>query len=244
MHTLTMFLLLAASLLPGEAPADADLLSGGDPRSRALVVALHGGSFRGRSAPERARELLAELDGPARGARLRLLVPVAEEPDLPGPYRPPWLDAAGELQVLSLLRRELSARRADPRRLYLAGHGAGATAALTLAARHGDLLAGVAAWSGTPEPLWDGQRRVVGLAEPVIEGLAGVPVWLRTCPEDPYLDRDALQLLVDGLRRQAQERGTPAPEWIQGSGGHGYGPEGPAPGLLWLARQRRATSGS
>jgi poly(3-hydroxybutyrate) depolymerase len=237
MHITTFLaLILCAGLSAGDRLAEPRVLQGGKARSKALVVALHGGSFRGRPPLERAQQLLEDLDSDAGRAGLRLLVPVAEEFPAPGPYRVPWLRPEGEAQVWALVRAETDGRRADPRRVFLAGHGAGATAALTLAARQPALVAGVAAWSGTPEPLWDEERRVVGLAEPVVEGLLSVPVFLRTARDDPYLDRDALRLLVDGLRAQAREHHLPGPTWLEGDGGHGWGPEGPAEGLKWLAK--------
>lgn len=240
MRTNTLLaLVLCAGLPAGDRHVEIHVLQGGKPRAKALVVALHGGSFRGRPPLERAQQLLDDLGPDASRAGLRLLVPVAEEQPAPGPYRVPWLRPEGEAQVWTLVRAEIDSRRAHPRRVFLAGHGAGATAALTLAARQPSLVAGVAAWSGTPEPLWDEQRRVVGLAEPVVEGLRGVPVYLRTARDDPYLDRDALRLLVDGLRAQALEHHLPGPVWVEGDGGHGWGPEGPAEGLKWLARLGR-----
>ncbi len=230
-----LVLSLAAALPAGDRPADPRVLQGGKARARALVVALHGGSFRGRPPLERAQELLEDLGPDAARAGLRLLVPVVEEVPAPGPYRVPWLQPEGEAQVWALVRAETASRRADPRRIYLAGHGAGATAALTLAARQPGLVAGVAAWAGTPEPLWDSQRRVIGHAEPVVEGLRTVPVFLRTARDDPYLDRESLRLLVDGLQRQARELDLPEPTWLEGDGGHGWGPKGPGEGLKWLA---------
>ena len=53
------------------------VLAGGRTRSRALVVLLHGGTYTGRPATERAANLLADFHGPARAADLRLAVPVA-----------------------------------------------------------------------------------------------------------------------------------------------------------------------
>ena len=221
----------------GDDPSPPAALEGGLPGSHALVVALHGGSFGGRPPAELARRLLTDLSSEARAAGLRLLVPIA--PAVPDAvdaehYVVPWLQPDGEALVWSLVRRETASRRSDPGRILLAGHGAGATGALTLAARHPELVAGVAAWSGTPEPLWDDQHHVVGLAEPVVEGLRDVPVFLFSARDDPILDRTALGLLVEGLRAQEQATGTAQLVWLEGEGGHSFGKAGPARGLRFL----------
>jgi poly(3-hydroxybutyrate) depolymerase len=215
--------------------ADAPVvLQGGLPGSRALVVALHGGSFRGRPPLERAQQLLADLSSEARATSLRLLVPVAPEPPPGEDYVSPWLLPAGEAAVWNLVAAETAAHRVDAARVYLVGQGAGATGALTLAARRPDLVAGVAAFSGTPAPLWDESHRVIGLAEPVVAGLRKIPVFLFTARDDPLLDRDALRFFVDGMTRQKKECGGPGLTWIEGEGGHGFGSNGPARGLRFL----------
>ena len=241
MNNLILALCLLATApvraIAGDDPSLPATLEGGLPGSRALVVALHGGSFGGRPPAELARRLLTDLSSEARAASLRLLVPIAPAtPDTADAehYVVPWLQPEGEALVWSLIRRETAAHRADPGRILLAGHGAGATGALTLAARHPELVAGVAAWSGTPEPLWDDQHRIVGLAEPVVEGLRDVPVFLFSGRDDPILDRRALSLLVDGLRAQEQAGGTSRLVWLEGDGGHGFGKAGAARGLRFL----------
>ena len=224
----------ARAVAAGDPPA---VLEGGLPGSHALVVALHGGSFGDRPPADLARRLLTDLSSEARVAGLRLLVPIAPAaPDAPDAehFVVPWPQPDGEALVWSLVRRETAARRADPGRILLAGHGAGATGALTLAARHPELVAGVAAWSGTPEPLWDDQHRVIGLAEPVVAGLRDVPVFVFTARDDPNLDRAALGLLVEGLRAQEHATGTSHLVWLEGEGGHGFGKTGPARGLRFL----------
>src|SRR5262245_28096245 len=71
--------LVAGATVPVSAPpADAPLV-GGRPNGRALVVALHGGSWTGRTPPQLAERLRTELDGEARRAGLRLIVPVAPD---------------------------------------------------------------------------------------------------------------------------------------------------------------------
>jgi poly(3-hydroxybutyrate) depolymerase len=210
------------------------VLHGGLPGSRALVVALHGGSFRGRPPLERAQQLLADLSSDARRVGLHLVVPVAPEAAGGEDYVSPWLLPEGEALVWRVVGAESEARRLDPARLYLVGQGAGATAALTLASRRPERIAGVAAFSGTPSPLWDESHRVVGLAEPVVGGLRRVPVFLFTARDDPLLDRDALRFFVDGMTRQKKERGGPGLTWVEGEGGHGFGTNGPARGLRFL----------
>jgi poly(3-hydroxybutyrate) depolymerase len=210
------------------------VLHGGLPGSRALVVALHGGSFTGRPPLERAQQLLLELSSEARRAGLRLLVPVGPEPPSGEEHLSPWLLPAGEALVWQVLAAETADRRADPSRLYLLGHGAGATGALTLASRRPALLAGVAAFSGTPAPLWDQDRHVIGLSEPVVEGLQRVPVFLFTARDDPLLDREALRFFVEGMTSQQKQRGGPGLTWLEGEGGHGLGSNGPARALRFL----------
>ena len=250
-------LLLASSLLvsllvspPALIPAprsrlDEPPLVGGRTNARALVVALHGGSWTGHKPRQLAERMLAELDGEARRAGLRLVVPVApsneHEPGRDEPWQVPWLTPQGEADVLGILSRELESGRIDSRRLHLAGHGAGATAALHLAARHPELIAGVAAWSGTPAPLWDEDGRVVGLADDPVTGLAGVAVYVWTGTDDRHLDDAALQLFTSGLRRQREAGGGRPLRIESGAGGHGYG-ESPRAGLRFLAEQRRPAS--
>jgi len=219
------------------APADAPLV-GGRVNSRALVIVLHGGSWTGRTPPQLAERMRAELDGEARRAGLRLVVPVAPDGGEDDEWQVPWLTAAGEALVLRVITDEVEAGRVDPRRIHLAGHGAGATGALHLAARHPELIAGVAAWSGAPSPLWDEERHVVGLAGDPVAGLREVAVYLWTGSDDEHLDRAALALLTDGLRRQ-RDGPRSRPLLIEsGAGGHGYGP-GPRAGLRFLAGQRQ-----
>ncbi|MBM3984588.1 MAG: hypothetical protein FJ296_02670, partial [Planctomycetes bacterium] len=95
-------LVLCAGLPAGDRHVEIHVLQGGKPRAKALVVALHGGSFRGRPPLERAQQLLDDLGPDASRAGLRLLVPVAEEQPAPGPYRVPWLRPEGEAQVWTL----------------------------------------------------------------------------------------------------------------------------------------------
>ena len=242
----------AATARAQSAPS-AKVLEGGRRHARALAVALHGGSWKGASPEELAERTLTELSSAASRAGLRLLVPCAPADQSGADGVVPWLTPAGEARVLSLLDDEVAAGRADRQRLYLVGHGAGATGALTLAARHPDRIAAVAAWSGTPEPLWDRDRRVVGLAGDVIAGLSTVPVYLWTGSDDRALDADALRLFVAGMQRthaadthaadasNTRPRRGDAPRtfvWEQAPGGHGYGPEGPEPGLRFVAGHR------
>ncbi len=227
----------AAAPPVGLAPGS-EVLEGGRRHSKRLVVALHGGSWRGATAGDLALRTLDELSPAATRAGLRLLVPPAPSAIEGGEYQVPWTTTEGELLVLSLLEAEVASGRAAGDRLYLAGHGAGATGALTLAARHPDLVAAVAVWSGTPEPQWDEQRRVVGLAGDVVARLAPVPVYLWTGTDDRALDGAALQLFVEGSR-SVRRSATAAPlVWEQAAGGHGYGPAGPERGLRFLATRR------
>lgn len=237
-------LAIALSTRPA-APPEGDLFAGGAPRSRALLVALHGGS-RTRTPRDCAEQLFAALDGPARSARLRLLVPVApfdgdaREESLAGQaaggvWQVPWTSAAGEQIVFGLIDEEVAARRADARRCHLAGVGAGVAGALQLAARRPERIAALACWSGAPAPLWDAERRVVGLVDDVGRALAGTPLYLWTARDDGLLDRAALDLLL-----QAPRAGGRVPLLHeQGEGGHGLPPEGPRAGLAFLAAQRR-----
>ena len=239
MRSALLLLLVSPLARPADAPVVLPVvLHGGLPGSRALVVALHGGSFRGRPPLERAQQLLAELSFDARRTGLRLLVPVAPEPPSGEDYVSPWLLPEGEAMVWTLVAEETAARRADRTRVTLVGSGAGATAALTLGSRRPDLVAAVAAFSGTPAPLWDETRRVVGLAQPVVEGLRKTPTFLFTARDDPLLDRDALRFFVDGMTRQKKERGGPGLTWVEGEGGHGFGTNGPARGLRFLRENR------
>ena len=114
----------------------------------------------------------------------------------------------------------------------------GATAALTLAARHPGRFAAVAVWSGTPAPLWDAQRNVVGLAEDVVTGLADTPVYLWTGLDDEQLDWETLRVFIHGMRAARPDDDTFV--WDRGEGGHGYGQKGPARGLRFLKRYKRA----
>jgi acetyl esterase/lipase len=233
---LLLSLIRLGSLAPAAPTPEAPLV-GGRLNSRALVVALHGGSWTAKTPPQLAERMRAELDGEARRAGLRLVVPVAPDSGEGEEWQVPWLTPAGEALVLRVISDEVEAGRVDPRRIHLAGHGAGATGALHLAARHPEIIAGVAAWSGAPSPVWDEKRRVIGLASDPVAGLRDVAVYLWTGTDDEHLDRAALALLVDGLRRQ---RDVPRsrPLLIEsGEGGHGYGP-GPRAGLRFLAEQR------
>ena len=221
---------------PIEAPR---VLEGGARRARTLVIVLHGNTATGRPAEERAAGLLAELDGAARAAGVRLLVPAGPAPDRPDGVG--WLQPEGESLVWGLVRRETASGRADRQRVSLAGHGAGGTAALTLAARHPERVAGVAAWSSAPAPVWDDEGRVVGLVEDLVSGLARVPTWIWTARDDPLLDREALGQLLAGLARADASATRPVERFRveAAQGGHGLGSDGPREGLVFLARQRR-----
>ncbi len=244
-------LLITLAVLAGTAEDDREapgtpVLEGGRERSRILIVVLHGGSWKPTPALELARRALRELDDDARQLGLRLLAPVAPPSAVdPGEdFDPslPWLTPAGEDTVLRVVREAVGkGGRTDPLRIHLAGHGSGATAAIHLAARYPDLFAGVAAWSGTPSPLWNAERRVVGLVDDPVPKLNPVSVYLWTATDDPVLDRGALARFVDGMVRQ-RAGGDGAPWlWEQGEGHHGYGP-GPEAGLRFLKQQRRRPS--
>lgn len=220
---------------------DTGPLIGGDPHSRALVVALHGGSWTGQSPRQLAERMLRELSGEARRARLRLVVPIAPPSGSDDEWQVPWLSPEGEATVLRVIATERETQRLDARRVCLAGHGAGATGALHLAARHPELFAGVAAWSGVASPLWDQDQRVVGLVGDPVRALRDVAVYVWTGSDDEHLDRSALELLTSGLRQQRTARDSPPLLIESGEGGHGYGP-GPRTGLRFLAEQRQRAS--
>lgn len=215
-------------------------LHGGSRGASALVIVLPGGSFRGASAEERARRALGEVSHDARRLRLAVLVPLPPEDEATSV---PFLEPAGETLVLTLLDEALEDTRLDPDRVTLAGFGAGATAALGLAAKHPRRFAAVAVWSGTPPPLWerrpDGGRELVGLAGDPVAGLGGVPVYLFTAEDDRVLDRACLALFVDGMRTAAARDPAWSLTWEQGRGGHAFGAKGPWKGLRFLAGHRR-----
>ncbi|GEM_PF-2034764 len=220
------------------APGDREdgALEGGKERSKALVIVLHGGSWRPRPAVQLARSALEALSTEARRRKLRLLAPLA-----PVQCRTtvPWLEAPGEALILDLIDREVASGRAHADRVYLAGHGSGATAALVLASRHPQRFAAVAAWSGTPAPLWDETQEVVGLAPDPVPGLKGVPVYLWSGNEDPVLDRAALRFFVEGMQEAADLDSSYELKWDRGPGGHDYGEDGPREGLKFLRARRR-----
>jgi len=151
----------------------------------------------------------------------------------------PWLSPEGEALVLALIEQEVETGRADARRVYLAGHGAGATGALMLAARHHDLIAGVAVWSGVPSPLWDEDRRVIGLTEEVVRGLRRVAVYLWSGEDDEILDRETLRWFVRALEHQREQLEGAALIIDDGPGEHGFGGQGPGKGLRFLKKQRK-----
>lgn len=215
---------------------DETALEGGKTRSKALVIVLHGGSWRPRPVAQLARSALDALSSEARRRKLRLLAPMAP---LECRSTVPWLEPAGEAVVLELIDRELLAGRADADRIYLAGHGSGATAALILASRHPQRFAAVAAWSGTPPPLWDESEDVVGLAPDPIPGLKDVPVYLWSGDDDPVLDRGALRFFVEAMKAAAKLDSGHELRWEKGPGGHDYGEEGPRAGLKFLRARRK-----
>ncbi len=255
----------------GRAPPVApEVVEGGRLSSRRLVVVLHGGSWRPRTPRDLAERAVEPLDDAARELGLRLLAPVAPEswfgrttphavvadarpvPDAPpdpthfaGDAATVWATPEGEARVLELVEREVARRRADPRRVYLAGHGAGATAAVHLAARHPDRFAAVAMWSGTPSPVWappaDGgsRPRVVGLAEEPVPRLAEVPVYLWTGAQDDVLDRATLRRFVERMRDHATRGLGHELRWVEEPGGHDLGPGGPREGLAFLKAKRK-----
>jgi len=229
--------------LSGGAPApwpgggrDDGVLEGGKARSKALVVVLHGGSWRPRAPAELARSALDALSTEARKRKLRLLAPPAPEGCRSSV---PWIEPTGDALVLALVESEVEAGRAAADRVYLAGHGSGATGALILAARHPEKFAAVAVWSGTPPPLWNEDRQVVGLAPDPVPDLRGVPVYLWTGDDDPVLDRSALRLFVKGMQAEALLDRAFVLHWDHGPGGHDYGKAGPRLGLKFLQARRK-----
>jgi poly(3-hydroxybutyrate) depolymerase len=247
------------------------VLEGGRPGARALLIALHGGSFSDAEPVHLAERCRDELSAAANAEGLRLLVPLAPVAEAPGAsasqaagagtpsggapaqdaFQVPWSSSAGESRVLALVDAELKAHRADSARIYLAGHGAGATGALILAARHPARFAAVAAWAGTPPPLWDHDKHVIGIAGDPVPALAATPLFLWSARDDPWLDRATWALFVRDLAAQrvaqrAESAGSPAGPRAtpfvlveEDTGGHGYGAKGPAPGLHFLSTQRR-----
>lgn len=226
--------MLAVAATRDESP---EPLEGGRKGARALVVVLHGGSFKPRTQVELARDAVAALSSTAEELGLRLLAPLA--PDSPGTT--PWLDEAGEARMLALVDLEVRRRRAHRDRVYLAGHGSGATAAIHLAARHPERFAAIACWSGTPSPVWDDSRNVVGLVDDPVPRLRDVPVYLWTGSDDRWLDRSALQWFVDDFAARATGDDRFHLTWEEGEGGHGYGRDGPTRGLAFLTQHRKPT---
>jgi pimeloyl-ACP methyl ester carboxylesterase len=238
-----LFTLLAAVAVATTGAGDESgplVLEGGRSGSRALVIALHGGTWSGKPPRARAERLKTDLSSDARRAGLRLLVPVLpSRAESEGDGHVPWLSPEGEALVLALIEQEVESGRADELRVYLAGHGAGATGAMMLASRHHDLIAGVAAWSGVPSPLWDEDRSVIGLTEDVVRGLRRVAVYLWSGVDDEILDRDTLRWFSRALEHQ-REQLDGAPLLIDaGPGEHGFGEQGPAKGLRFLKKQRK-----
>lgn len=242
--TCCLGLLCPETLSPSAGPAsltascdrEDGALEGGKERSKSLVIVLHGGSWRPRPAVQLARSALEALSAEARRRKLRLLAPVAP---IQCRTTVPWLEGPGEALVLDLIDREVDAGRAHADRVYLAGHGSGATAALVLASRHPQRFAAVAAWSGTPPPLWGETQEVVGLAPDPVPGLKGVPVYLWSGNEDPVLDREALRFFVESMKDAADLDSSYELDWDRGPGGHDYGEEGPREGLKFLRARRR-----
>jgi len=216
------------------------VLHGGRKGARALVVLLHGGSFKGTSAEELARRSLGEVSADARREGLALLVPVAPAGCTSST---PFLEPAGEAAMLAALDAELARRTLDPGRVTLAGFGSGGAAALVLAARHSARFAAVAVWSASPPPLWEAQpaggRRVVGLAPDPVPGLSGVPVYLFSADDDRILDRDCLAFFVGAMSAASARDPAWQLRWERGHGGHGFGDDGPRAGLHFLAGHRQ-----
>lgn len=225
-------------------------LRAGPRRAACLVIALHGGSWNHKSSEELARGLLNELEGPAKRAGVRLLVPILPDAardwrgSTPSPEgttihdgRVPWMSPPAEAALLALIEAELG-RGVDPERVGLAGHGAGGTAALLLTARHPERFNGVALWSSSPSPLWDAEGRVVGLVEDPVPRLSGLGLFLYTSDDDAWLDREALRRLERSWEAQLLGKGGRALIRERGSGGHGFGKRGALNGLRALASWR------
>jgi pimeloyl-ACP methyl ester carboxylesterase len=260
-----------------------EVLEGGRKRSRRLVLVLHGGSYRPRTPRELAERALEPLDDAARRLGLRTVAPLVPDGWLSwdrdgsqealgattgqGGSSPDgndastiWASPEGEALVLAYLDRELLRKRVDPDRVYLAGHGAGATAAVQLAARNPGRFAALALWSGTPSPVWawpgaaadakgtmSGSQvssaraapRVVGLVDQPVPRLADVGVYLWTGLDDEILDREALGLFVARMRQHEELGLGHVLVWETGPGGHDYGPRGARAGLEFLKGCRR-----
>jgi predicted esterase len=246
------------------APALPTVLEGGRKRSRRLVLVLHGGSYRPRTPRELAERALAPLEEAGQELGLRLVAPIVPENLLlwnsPGSEASTvWASPAGEELLLAFLQQELRRKRVDPRRVYLAGHGAGATAAIHLAARHPGRFAAIALWSGTPAPVWarpksgppgppgpqrgemTHERKVVGLLGDPVPRLETVGVYLWTGESDSILDPEALALFVERMRDHAQRGSGHDFVWHSGPGGHDYGAAGPRAGLEFLKQHRLAS---
>jgi len=243
-----------------------EALEGGRRKARGLVVVLHGGSWRPRTSEELARRALEALDRTADKVGLRLVAPT-----LPGgataplassaggqrvqaaPAGVPWLAPDAVWLIRALINQEVERGRADPRRVYLAGHGAGATAALHLAARDPDSVAAVALWSGTPSPIWTFEPEpdagagpaserspvVLGLLDEPVPALRTVPVYLWTGDQDDVLDRDTLDVFVRQMRASEELGLGHRLLWERGRGRHDYGVDGPESGLRFLKQHRK-----
>ncbi|GJM20859.1 MAG: hypothetical protein DHS20C15_07740 [Planctomycetota bacterium] len=238
---------LVAALLGGATlltPDQPKVLEGGLRSSRAVLVALHGGSRRFKSSEELARALLNELDAPARRVGVRILVPVLPDEargwrgETQGPQgvtvhdgSVPWISPPGEQAVRDLVTRAVERERADPERVGLAGHGAGGSAAILLAARDPQRFSGLVLWSTSPAPYWDAQQRVNGLVEEPVPRLRGLGLYLWTGEDDEQLDRPAVALLLDGWAAEVKRAGGRSAIHEHGEGGHGFGKQGVRRGL-------------
>lgn len=242
---------------PARAP---EVLEAGLRSSRAVLVALHGSSRQAKSSEELARALRNELHAAARRAKVRVLVPVLPDAargwrgETEGPHgllvhdgSVPWASPPGAAAVTAVVDGLLEDGRADPERVGLGGHGAGGTAALLLAARDPARFSGLVLWSSSPAPLWDEQRRVVGLVEDPVPRLRGLGLYLWTGDDDAVLDRASVALLLESWDAEQRRAGGRAPIHEHGEGGHGFGERGARRGLqafkAWRGHARGKAGG-
>jgi pimeloyl-ACP methyl ester carboxylesterase len=125
--------------------------------------------------------------------------------------------------------------------VYVVGHSMGGYGAWTWGGRFADRLAGVVSFAGGPTPIFDDDKKVIGIQPGVLPSYFNVPIWAYHSADDPQVPIAPTRFAVQTLRElQGVHRGGFVFHYEEEEKqGHAFPPKGPTPALTWITQKKR-----